>query len=212
MRRFAVAIGFVLVAVALSGRSKRELSLSYKSPDAGYLIASIGAEKTTHVYTTYFVDVRKTDRSKDDQLTYNRDIASIDSTVLAYDDSDETGEVNVVSLPPGNYEINCAGFYQNMGMSESTWACEKDFSVPFTIETGKATYIGNFQGITVRGKNIFGIRVEAGGYYVVRNKAERDLPLAKRMGAPYQDVRVAVPDPHQAHSALLQTERLAGTE
>lgn len=105
----------------------------------------------------------------------------------------EAGRVFVQSLPPGRYEIYDFGFTGTLIVAGVEWSSATPFAIPFVIRPGEATYIGNF----ARAPSL-GTRLEpqlgAVGYFVVSDRSERDLAIARARSAALPPVRVEVPD------------------
>ena len=96
---------------------------------------------------------------------------------MDYEESDRDGIVFSLALEPGEYEIVNVSFFYNDGSVEKSYSAKEDFSVPFFIEAGRVYYMGEFLAYGRYGKNIFGITIPAGGYFVHHTNYERDLPL-----------------------------------
>jgi hypothetical protein len=105
----------------------------------------------------------------------------------------EAGRVFILSLPPGRYEIYDFGFSGTLIVAGVEWSSATPFSIPFTINAGEATYIGNF----ARAPSL-GTRLEpqlgAVGYFVVSDQSERDLAIARARDPALPAVRVEVVD------------------
>ncbi len=105
----------------------------------------------------------------------------------------EAGRVFVRSLPPGRYEIYDFGFSGTIIVAGVEWSSATPFSIPFTINPGEATYIGNF----ARAPSL-GTRLEpqlgAVGYFVISDQSERDLAIARARDVALPPVRVDVTD------------------
>jgi hypothetical protein len=107
--------------------------------------------------------------------------------------SREAGRVIVHALPPGRYEIYDFGFTGTLIVAGVVWSSATPFSIPFTINPGEATYIGNF----ARAPSL-GTRLEpqlgAVGYFVVSDQSERDVPIARARNPALPAVREEVAD------------------
>jgi hypothetical protein len=107
----------------------------------------------------------------------------IANTQIDFTIDDADGSVFSAHLPPGNYELFNVRFFENRGsMGTTTFTSKVDFSVPFSVEEGKATYLGQFVGKRLVGKNILHLPVSAGGYYVVSDQVERDIAILEKRG------------------------------
>jgi hypothetical protein len=100
-------------------------------------------------------------------------------------ESKARGTIFVGRLPAGNYELFQVNFFINRGQfGTTTFASRKEFSIPFKVEKGKSTYLGEFIAYDTTGKNFFNMTIPAGGYYVVTDKSQRDIAiLSKKPGA-----------------------------
>lgn len=91
------------------------------------------------------------------------------------------GTVFVGHLPVGNYELFQVNFFINGAQFGTTeFSAREDFSVPFKIEEGKSTYLGEFIAYYTIGKNLFGFPIPVGGYYVVSDKSQRDISILSK--------------------------------
>jgi hypothetical protein len=103
---------------------------------------------------------------------------------------EESGHVIVRRLPPGRYVVN--GFYFGgfvPGVGSFAWSPSRPFALPFVIRSGEATYIGSFMRSVSLGTPLQPI-LGASGFFVVADRSDRDLPLARsRLPA---DTRIAV--------------------
>lgn len=160
----------VLLFVSACGPSTSPYFISARStpeniPESnGFLVGSFARED---IALTSF-SFRSLDMKTKDRLVFDGELVN-----------DYKDNRFVYSLPEGNYE-----FYQYtvtaavMGGTR-TWSPREDFSIPFKIERGKVAYIGNIKGVGLTGKNIFGITIPAGGYFVISDQSMADLPVLK---------------------------------
>jgi len=108
------------------------------------------------------------------------------------------GFVTVKELPPGNYEIYSYVVKWREGkFKDKAVASAEPFTVPFTIAAGKTTYLGNFGAVGFKQENQWGYSVPAGAYFVVSDKADRDLEIARRKMPEIGPVTKQVPDPEK---------------
>ncbi len=96
-----------------------------------------------------------------------------------FQERDRDGKVFKLAIDPGDYEIYGVGFYFNNGQVFRKYESKEPFSLPFTLEEGKAYYLGEFLANGLWGKNIFGISIPAGGYFEASKNKSRDLELLK---------------------------------
>lgn len=117
-----------------------------------------------------------------------------------YERHKKIGWVFELTLPPGRYEFFRYFSVRNLGQFGSTqYRSKQEFSVPFAVEAGKIHYLGEYRAHAFMGRNIFGIGLPFGGYFVVLDQQARDTALlAKQRKAPVEDEIVNIvpkPDP-----------------
>lgn len=129
---------------------------------------------------------------------YFRKIGSKESGSISYGatrDERTVGDINEkfsfngttfsVQLPVGEYELfqylaHWYFAYGTTGQARANYSSNKEFSVPFKVEDGKATYLGSFAGYTnMVGGEKSGLLVTfpASVYWVVSDKFDRDAGL-----------------------------------
>lgn len=91
-------------------------------------------------------------------------------------DDNSSGYVFLIPLPPGTYEFYSIYFY-NSGYTSTTWRSKPGLSARFTIEDGKATYIGQVMAEYLYGKSLIGLTVPAGGFIQIADSYGRDSYL-----------------------------------
>jgi hypothetical protein len=188
-------------------------SLKVSAPDnAGKLVGTIGArlgafnlEASPYVYNTLMF--RRAGTTTGGALEFSPPDPPIRSYTPDYQDDRFKANTFAVDLPPGDYEFYSYRFYYNNGSVEKTFSPKAEFSIPFKIERGKATYVGSLIAWGVWGRNFLGIPIPAGGYFVVTDQSARDLPLiaAKHPGMDRSSVSV-VPLQPTPNSLALRTE------
>jgi hypothetical protein len=113
----------------------------------------------------------------------------------------ESGFVIVEKLPPGHYEIYDFGMDGWNAVSTIHWSTKVPFSIPFEIESGKATYIGNFA------RGCWCARMPPSvanylGYFVISDKSARDIAIARTKESAIPDVSVDVWDATKLNSPI----------
>ncbi len=173
-------VTLALGACAHPGEHRVPESYAAAPEDAAYLIGSIGFRSSgEHKSVNNFS--RLIYRRKG--VEHRGDIVMSQSWMfpveIHYEEPGRKGRMFALPLQPGEYELVNVHFYYNNGQVEKSWEAKEDFSVPFSMEAGKAYYIGDFLARGYWGKNIFGITIPAGGHFVHRYNLGRDLPLLK---------------------------------
>ncbi len=82
-------------------------------------------------------------------------------------------------LSPGEYEISSGYMGTDVGVAHHWIESKADLSIPFQVREGEITYVGNFDARVFEGRNRLGMRIRAGGAFVVGDHFDRDLDLAK---------------------------------
>jgi len=92
----------------------------------------------------------------------------------------ESGHVVVRCLPPGRYAVGDFSFGGSvLGLGSYRWRPSRPVSLPFSVRSGEATYIGTFMRAPSLETSLEPA-LGAAGYFVVADRGERDLPIAKR--------------------------------
>jgi hypothetical protein len=84
------------------------------------------------------------------------------------------GRLFVVPLPEGRYEFYQ---YQTSAAYQVIYQAREEFSIPFEIKPGRATYVGEVRAVKLEKPNLFGIRMPYGIELAGADAAERDQPL-----------------------------------
>ena len=171
------------------------LSGKYTGNDAGYLVVTIAAQTGT-LYDDYFLYLRKKDRSAKGEIWWGQE-NPFDRRKLDIEDDKEEGIVDVRRLPPGDYEIFNVQAHINAGTRQIRWESKSDFSIPFEITAGRATYIGEMMVVGLKGdKGFLGLRSPEGAVFVLTDKSTRDIPIAKAKEPRIGEVAIKLVDPN----------------
>ncbi|MEO0422744.1 MAG: hypothetical protein AAF184_10440 [Pseudomonadota bacterium] len=143
---------------------------------AGYLVGSIGVQ-TEGEYVSRndfsYIDYRQIGSEDGATLRFAQGMFR---TEPDYETEQTKGVVFALPLTPGEYELYRIRFYYNNGSVEKTHVSD-EFSIPFEIRPDEVLYLGELLSYGAWGKNIFGIAVADGGFFVLRDQRTRDLPL-----------------------------------
>lgn len=170
-----------------------EIPKDYSGPDAGYLIVSLGASPKTH-YTTYTLFFRPKHENMSGNVYYRQEgNIFFPRSERDFDDPNGNGIVYVHRMPAGEYTVVNFRIWQNSGRVQRHFYPKEPFSIPFVIEPGVATYIGEFLADGITGKNFIGMNVPAGAIFKIANKQDRDIPVAKKKYPEIQNIKVAIP-------------------
>ena len=165
----------------------------YAGPDAGKLIMAFGSNHGMD-YSRYQLYYRPKTRCGEAFISHlHNNIFSAQKPDI--DDNAEEAEVWELRLPPGDYEFYNFEITSDNGIVRKRFTSPEDFSVPFTIKPGKTSYFGDFRAMAVEGRNIFGLAVDAGAYFMISDQSDRDLQIAKLKDSTISGVENSVPDP-----------------
>lgn len=118
---------------------------------------------------------------------------------------EETGHVVVRRLPPGRYQVDKFSFGgTNLAGTSYNWRSAVPFALPFEIRSGEATYIGSFMRAPSLGTPLQPV-LGAAGFFVVADRGERDLPIARAKLPPATPIRSEVGDVSRFGSPALRT-------
>jgi len=90
---------------------------------------------------------------------------------------DYCGRLVALKLPAGQYQI----FWLQSSQGRTLLGPRHFEPVTFTVKAGRATYIGNIHmTLEADAKTMLGVPLISGGWPVVRDARERDIPLLKQ--------------------------------
>lgn len=116
---------------------------------------------------------------------------------------DELGRILTQALPEGDYEFVGFEVEEQVGWTIVTSKYD-NFSMPFHIDAGKATYVGDFMAEIDRYRlDFFGRKIPESFYFVISDKNARDLPLARKLYPDLSEPTVSVVDADAARHPLL---------
>jgi hypothetical protein len=181
----------------------------YRGEDGGYLVYSVGAPNNLGLpywfsyHRTATVDGRPAEDWKD--RIYPRLGGAIYLRMKRPDFTGaETGQVHVQRLPSGSYVVDEFHFDGLLpGVVTYSWSSGKPFSLPFTIRPGEATYIGTFMRFPSLGTSLQPV-LGAAGFFVVADRSERDLSVAKTKLPESAKITVQVTDVSRFGNAALR--------
>lgn len=186
------AIACALLAVTATAAAADD----YDGPDGGHLIFSVGTLRIPMNFTFRYRSVHSAPGStRPWSGVIECRCVGFFSARMANPDytGHETGKVMTHRLPPGDYEIYDFGFGGAVGNTVTTFSSGLRFVIPFTIRPGEATYIGNFARSPSLGTPLEST-LGAKGFFVISDRRERDLPIARQRFPAFADPTVSVTD------------------
>jgi hypothetical protein len=199
-----IIVSWILICMFGCASSSNYIPANYAGEDAGHIIISLGASTETK-YSSYKLFIRKIDKSLNSGVGYLPD-NMFKPTKKDFIDSDSHGFVSSFAMPAGDYEIYNFDVFENLGLRQTNYRAKEDFSIPFSIESGKATYLGEYIAYSI-GKGFLGTST-GGAIFVVKNEKVRDIQIAKNK---YPDLFAdnvidSVPSPESIDCPLIKSK------
>jgi hypothetical protein len=210
MTRFSGVLlaGAAAMGLAAAGASWSKELKDYSGEDAGFMVIAMGSGTSMESRAvSYTLNFRRKGMPEVGTISFtpHRPALPFVGTKRDFDEPNETGFVDVRKLAPGDYEIYgiSAAMY---GALQWRWQPNDEFSIPFTISPGVATYLGDFRGVGTSERSAWslGAPLPTGAYFVVSNRADRDLPIARRKAPKLDQVNPAVPTEAVINSRYFQ--------
>jgi hypothetical protein len=203
MRKLLVSLMFVLFVAPFAGGAANAqiFTPEYRKHDAGYLVISMSGGRDMK-YKPIVMFYTSLDGSEHGSVRYDKpDILNPLSHRPDFREPDETGVVVVRSLKPGRY------VFDSFLTHWTNKSFDAHFKMPFEIRPGETTYVGNFRFVEKPGQGFTGFAQARDVYFVVRDKARRDMAIAVRKeNPPHGPVTNMVPDVAMLNSPLFKGE------
>jgi len=147
--------------------------------DAGYVVYSTGADEYSPAsyYTLHFRDAAR--RESVDRVF--RPVGNpYEDPPLDFDTPSFQGAVFVLRMKPGEYEIyNYTVRKPHAIGGDTLFTAGREFRIPFAVEKGKITYLGQYRAQVLKGRDDRDKEVDAYFYYIIEDQADRDLAIAR---------------------------------
>lgn len=207
MIRWAKIFTVMILGITLSGCETMKPVPEYAGADAGYLVVSMGEGVDTN-YSSYKLFYQNKVDTKMSGGVHFSSAGFIGPPTLDFK-GEERGVVLVKNLPPGDYElINFEIYHNGANITPSMWWKSKEnFSIPFKISAGTATYLGDFKAVGLLFRSFLGQKHAIGGaYFVVTDKSDRDIPIAKQKQSSINKVELNIPNVDTLHNPLIRSK------
>lgn len=195
------ALAFITGTLISAAIAASQVADRPSGDQAGYLVVGLAAYDTMESRAIrYTLDYRRIGSSDTGSISFSPkkklELMPFLKQKTDFQDDSEMGVVEVRRLPPGHYELFKIDGALFGGMVQWRWQSKNLFSIPFDIEAGNATYVGHFQGHSTSVHSVLslGAPLPSGAYFVVSNKSEHDLAIARQKIDYLQEVKTAVPD------------------
>jgi len=208
MKLFQTTLG-ILGLVFGSSTLAAKKDANYAGPDGGYLVYSVGTIAIGMRFTFPYQRIALQDGSSADdwQGRISPKVGGFLTLKIKKPDFEgrQTGHVVVRRLPPGQYAVRDFQFSgQSPGGGGVHWSPSESFAMPFTIKPNQMTYIGSFMRAPSLGTPLQPV-LGATGYFIVSNKADRDLPIARERQPEMGQEHIQVTDVDVFGSEALRT-------
>jgi hypothetical protein len=175
--KLLITLAFVLFFSACAISPK--LNTNVPPDDAGYVVVSIGSSGKS--WATYhrlkFRDFGKTETAEVEYFPKSL----YQDTIPDFDTPVGTGIVLTLRLKPGAYEFYNFETRRPLGIGgDLIFDARPNFSIPFIVSKGQVTYVGQFLAQDVNRPNLIGAPVTRFFYYIIDDKGERDIAIARR--------------------------------
>ena len=108
-------------------------------------------------------------------------------------DNIKEGRVLAFQVPEGNYELERWEIRMvQLTVVDQNIKPRKISAIPFTVNAGEMTYIGNLHLKTTTSKGLFGRPVASGGYAVISDEKDIDLPILKEKYPKLKDLPINI--------------------
>jgi hypothetical protein len=206
-KHFASAIVFFCFCAAAHARDR--IDADYHGPDAGVLVFSTSTLKISMNFDFYFKH-KGADLDSDSYGPGKIECACVGfwhptMSDADYHDDYETGKVQIQYLAPGDYEVYTYNFGGSVAGVGFHYFPAKPLSLPFTIRQGQTTYIGNFARAPSLGTPLAD-KLGAEGYFIVSDRSDRDIAIAKQKEPNLPPVTDSVTDVSQFELPNLLTK------
>lgn len=207
MRILNILVAALLVSLA-SAAPARSPPKDYAGPDGGYVVYSVGTMRIGMDFSFFYHRNSLPDGTSANDWKSEIEPYLGGAFTLKIKNPDfsggETGHVIVRRLPAGNYVVDGFFFGGWTPGANHSWSSAVPFALPFKIEPNKATYIGSFMRSPSLGTPLAS-QLGAAGFFVIADRSQRDLPIARTKLPALPEARIDVTDVAQFGSAALRT-------
>jgi hypothetical protein len=178
-----IKVGVLLTLALLLNACASNLSRQSATPtaDSGAVVLSFGTARPVDG-GSHTLRIRKIDRSASTIAMY-RDLDYTNSEVK-FSEGSAKGNVQVMHLPEGEYEIFNAEVFFNGYPTTVTQKSDVDFSIRFSVKRGQVSYLGRYLANPITRMTWWGREATVGAYFTVLDRQERDLSLLRSSAAP----------------------------
>ena len=183
---------YIIGLSLLTGCAVNRVPVDLPPGEGGYLVVSLGQSGVAK-NVSHHLNFRDMESKAKLSLHVVFDPAQADDPPIDFEAGRDAGAVIIRRIPVGNYEL--------FGFTRSTWTLvgsdlarsiylpKDNFSIPFRIQKGKVTYLGQFlsNGIAQTAPNS---RADRSYYMVLTDEQKRDVAIARKKMAVPQEAEV----------------------
>jgi hypothetical protein len=156
---------------ACASKAPKDLDLA-KNPSEGVVVFAVSHEADAGRGVTLMVYLDRNPLLGTPPYRSVEDVAGIRT---GSDFGDDYGRLEVVNLNAGRHSFSFWKITNGTGLRILP---DKDLPpLEFDVKAGSIVYLGDFHGMTVVGRNLFGMKITGGGYPVLRDRHARDVPI-----------------------------------
>ncbi|GKX34557.1 MAG: hypothetical protein MnENMB40S_21750 [Rhizobiaceae bacterium MnEN-MB40S] len=176
-----------------------DFSSNSLKPNEGFVFMSLVQGQHWNVNAIYSFYFRNEADGGIGKITYTPGLLGNEKTIRNKA-ANEKGTVKSYTLPAGQYHFYKFSIIQGQYGGYRDWEPREEFSIPFTVRPGRATYIGEITMSPVIGRSLFGLPVLAGGVFTISSNPGRDIPLFTEK-FPKINPQIIVQDPMRSGDA-----------
>jgi hypothetical protein len=204
--------------VACCASARDQVPVDYSGSDVGWLVVTLRTTSDSRL-ASIATDIRGKDAARQANVFYTGGAARQYRTPRDFDTKEEHGAVFVRPLSAGDYELHNLRAAGSVGTIGVVVRSKTDFSIPFSIQAGKASYVGSFKAhptgsARIKGglADLFAGAIFAGAFFVVSDDSEQDIPSAKSKLPGLETIEHAVPTVDRICLEFSSPPLLSGTE
>lgn len=188
---------FAVFAAPSTGAAAKSQA-QYDGADGGYLVYSVGTIRIGMQFTFPYRRIASADETPTADWKGEISPKMGGAWTMKAKNPDfqgfETGQIIVRRLLPGRYQIANFGFSgSGIGGVSYVWSSARPFALDFTVRAGRATYIGSFMRSPTPKEELRSTLGYA-GYFLIADRSERDLPIARAKQPSLPDAIIEVTD------------------
>lgn len=103
-----------------------------------------------------------------------------DTNIHHFTDKESEGDVFAFVLPAGKYHFYNFQIHHSTVSSDESWFAKQPYSIVFDVQPNKVNYLGEVRFTSKENINLIGNISRDGGFWVIHDNKDRDMPLINR--------------------------------